>query len=211
MAKATIDFTLPCAKCRSTKTVEIQKWTHGPDHEREVYLKCLECRSETLFGVFRLYGNSLVNVDDIPSHLKSRPYSSSEPVSTSTNSSTYSSSSSSGSTNRGCLVGCIVLIAVVALIGMIWAAVVINTSTTTSQQPSPQQPQTVGTMRAINANELNLRSGPGRTNPVLRVFTRNERIVTYGDPQIVDGEQWIQASTPDGQTRGWIARKFLTP
>ena len=211
MAKATIDFTLPCAKCRSTKTVETQKWTHGPDHEREVYLKCLECRSETLFGVFRLYGNSLVNVEEIPSHLKHRPDGSSEPASTSRRSSTYSSSSGSGSTNRGCLIGCIVLIAVVVLVFIISVVVLINVSSTTSQKHSPTQAQTVGTMRAINANELNLRSGPGRNYPAVRVFTRHERIVTIGDPQVVNGEQWIQASTPDGQTRGWIARKFLSP
>ena len=43
------------------------------------------------------------------------------------------------STNRGCLVGCVVLIAVVALIGMIWAAVVINTSTTTSHARLPNK------------------------------------------------------------------------
>lgn len=149
MAKATIDFTVPCAKCKSTKTVETQKWTHGPDHEREVYLKCLECRSETLFGVFRLFGNSLVNVEEIPSHLKRRSYGSSESASTSAKSSTNSSSSSSRSTSRGCLIGCIVLIVMVVLIviiGVFVLGVLMRNSTTTSQHSSSPQAQTVGTI-----------------------------------------------------------------
>ena len=65
MAKATVDGTIPCKKCGNTMTVETQKWTGGPDREREVYVKCLRCQAETLVGVFRMYGNSLVNVKDV--------------------------------------------------------------------------------------------------------------------------------------------------
>jgi hypothetical protein len=47
MAKATVDVTTPCSKCRNIMTVETQKWTGGPDREREVYVKCLRCQTET--------------------------------------------------------------------------------------------------------------------------------------------------------------------
>jgi len=65
MAKATVDGTIPCSKCGNIMTVETQKRTGGPNSEREVYVKCLRCQAETLVGVYRLYGNSLVNVEDI--------------------------------------------------------------------------------------------------------------------------------------------------
>jgi hypothetical protein len=65
MAKATVDGTVPCKNCGNTMTVENQKWTGGPDRGREVYVKCLRCQAETLVGVFRMYGNSLVNVKDM--------------------------------------------------------------------------------------------------------------------------------------------------
>jgi len=65
MAKATVDGTIPCKKRGNTITVETQKWTGGPDREREVYVKCLRGQAETLVGVFKMYGNSLVNVKDM--------------------------------------------------------------------------------------------------------------------------------------------------
>lgn len=112
--------------------------------------------------------------------------------------------------DRGCLIAIGVIVAIVVISYII---IVINKQSRMSSQsePAPQQGQLVGTMRAVNASQLNMRSGAGQTYPVVRVFTRNERIVTIGDPQNVNGEQWIQASTPDGQTRGWVIRKFLTP
>lgn len=64
MAKALVDGTIPCPKCGNTITVENQKSTGGPDREREVYIKCLRCQTETLMGVYRMYGNSLVKVGD---------------------------------------------------------------------------------------------------------------------------------------------------
>jgi hypothetical protein len=45
-------------------TVETQKKTGGSNSEREVYVKCLRCQAETLVGVYKLYGNSLVKVED---------------------------------------------------------------------------------------------------------------------------------------------------
>ena len=63
MARALIDGTNRCSKCRNTMTVETQKKTGGPNGEREVYVKCLRCQTETLMGVYRMYGNSLVIVE----------------------------------------------------------------------------------------------------------------------------------------------------
>lgn len=71
--------------------------------------------------------------------------------------------------------------------------------------------QTTGTMREVNATKLNMRSGPGSNHPVVTTFTRKMKIVSYGEPMKVNGELWIQASTPDGQLRGWVNSKFLSP
>lgn len=64
MAKATVDGTIPCANCGDTMTVETQRRTGGPNSEREVSVKCLRCQAETLVGIYRLYGNTLVEVDE---------------------------------------------------------------------------------------------------------------------------------------------------
>ena len=110
--------------------------------------------------------------------------------------------------DRGCLIAIAIIVAIVVVAYII---IVINKQSRMSSQPAPQQGQTVGTMRSVTAVQLNMRSGPGTQYPVVRVFKQNERIVTIGESQNVNGEQWIQASTPDGQTRGWITRKFLAP
>lgn len=69
----------------------------------------------------------------------------------------------------------------------------------------------VGTMREVNTVKLNMRSGPGSNYPVVASFPKKSRIVSYGETRNVNGELWTQASTPDGQTRGWVNRKFLSP
>ena len=78
-------------------------------------------------------------------------------------------------------------------------------------QPSNSSNATVGTMRAVKPIQLNMRSGPGKQYSVVRVFKQDERIVSIGEPQNVNGELWIQAVTPDGQTRGWVNRQMLYP
>lgn len=103
----------------------------------------------------------------------------------------------------------IVLVVVFAIVA--WVIAILDRKQSRTTQSSPTQSAPVGTMRKIKANQLNLRSGPGKNHPVVKVFTRNESIVTVGDPQNINGELWIQASTPDGRTRGWIARRFLDP
>jgi hypothetical protein len=114
--------------------------------------------------------------------------------------------------DRGCLVaiGIVVLIVIIAVIAVMSGS---HPASHPANPPLsvPQQGQTVGTMRSVTAIQLNMRSGPGTQYPVVRVFKQNERIVTIGESQTVNREQWIQASTPDGQTRGWITRKLLSP
>lgn len=102
------------------------------------------------------------------------------------------------------------ILAAIILVG-VFATVAGVIAILVRRQSRAIQPSPIGTMRKINANQLNLRSGPGKNHPVIKVFGRNESIVTVGDPQNINGELWIQASTPDGRTRGWIARKFLYP
>lgn len=144
------------------------------------------------------------------SELKYEFYVSSDQVRPATSAPSYSGFTPTARQDRGCLIGVGIVVAVI--IGAYIIVVINKQSRMSSQQrPAPQQGQLVGTMRAVNANQLNMRSGAGQTYPVVRVFSRNERIVTIGDPQNINGEQWIQASTPDGQTRGWVIRKFLSP
>jgi len=110
--------------------------------------------------------------------------------------------------DRGCLI--VIAIGGVALIVAV-IAIMSGYNPAAPPQSAPTQGQTIGTMRAVTAIQLNMRSGPGTQYPVVKVFKQNERIVTIGEPQNLNGELWIQASTPDGQTRGWTTRKFLSP
>jgi hypothetical protein len=128
-----------------------------------------------------------------------------EQVSSSTSS---PSTTSSGNLSPGCLIGIVVIV----LFVVIWfVATMSGNHVAPPQQSTSSQGKTVGTMRGVIAIQLNMRSGSGTQYPVVRVFKQNERIVTIGEPQTVNGEQWIQASTPDGQTRGWVNRKLLNP
>jgi hypothetical protein len=84
-------------------------------------------------------------------------------------------------------------------------------TTATPTVNNSSQAGIIGTMREVNTINLNMRSGPGATYPVVATFPRKARIVSYGETRNVDSELWTQASTPDGQTRGWVNRKYLSP
>lgn len=116
-----------------------------------------------------------------------------------------------GPSSTGPSRGCAIAIFAAILIAIIWVIAIMIGRNSSDRGQSSSQSQTVGTMRQVKANQLNMRSGPGKQYSVVRTFSQNERIVTIGEPQNVDGQLWIQASTPDGQTRGWIIRKFLDP
>jgi|SRR5215217_262950 len=109
--------------------------------------------------------------------------------------------------DRGCLIAIGIVVAIVIVVAI---AIMSGSRGRSAQQPA-QQGQNVGTMREVRAIQLNMRSGPGKQYSVVKVFKQNERILTVGESQNVNGELWIQASTPDGQTRGWINLKLLSP
>ncbi len=123
---------------------------------------------------------------------------------------TIAQSSSSIGPSRGCAIAFFAIPGLIVLIVIVWVVVTMSSRNNSGQQVSSQD-QTIGTMRQVKATQLNMRSGPGKQYSVTKVFRQNERIVTIGEPQNIGGELWIQASTPDGQTRGWISRKFLDP
>lgn len=70
--------------------------------------------------------------------------------------------------------------------------------------------QTAGKMREVNTTNLNMRSGPGNGYSVVATFPKKTRIVSFGETKTVNGELWTQASTPDGQTNGWVNLKYLS-
>ncbi len=109
--------------------------------------------------------------------------------------------------DRGCLIAIGIVVAIVSVLAI---SSLIGNRGRSTQQPA-EQTQNVGTMREVRAIQLNMRSGPGKQYSVVRLFKQNERIVTIGESQNVNGELWIQALTPDGQTRGWVNLKFLSP
>lgn len=134
------------------------------------------------------------------------------PSSATSPSSSYSAAASRTPVSSSPSGGCILLIALVPLIVILLIVAGMNGNRGgVPRQPSPQQGQTVGTMSSVKAIQLNMRSGPGSKYPVVKVFSQNERIVSIGEPQNVNGNLWVQASTPDGQIRGWVNRKFLSP
>ncbi|MCF8356624.1 MAG: hypothetical protein K9H48_19445 [Melioribacteraceae bacterium] len=47
-----------CPNCGSTSTTEYSKPTNYP--EREIILKCYNCKQETSYGIYSLIGNELV-------------------------------------------------------------------------------------------------------------------------------------------------------
>jgi DNA-binding NarL/FixJ family response regulator len=112
-------------------------------------------------------------------------------------------------------IGCVLAVVVVLAVGglLVWAVKNEEAKHISSPQQSASAPSgsSVGTMRAVRPLQLNMRSRPGKQYSVVRVFKQNERIVTIGEPQNVDGELWIQAATPDGQTRGWVGLNSLYP
>lgn len=156
MAKATVDGTIPCSKCGDTVTVENQKWTGGPDREREVYVKCLRCQAETPIGVFRFYGNSLLNVEDLKYINDSSRVSS---ASRNSSGSFDKSSSSSGTGSRGCQIACLVLLASLVLIGILTVIFLVALGAFMRNSIATSQ-------RAVYTNSLTLPAAPVNTSDV---------------------------------------------
>ena len=48
----------PCRKCGSTITMEEQDFLHTADYQREIFLKCLDCKERTSYGIYKLIGSN---------------------------------------------------------------------------------------------------------------------------------------------------------
>lgn len=52
----------PCPKCGSSATQEVHKPTGGGGHERQISLYCHSCSHDAYWGVYKLLGNTLIEV-----------------------------------------------------------------------------------------------------------------------------------------------------
>ncbi len=83
--------------------------------------------------------------------------------------------------------------------------------------PTPGLTQTPTTLLGpysvilLAANDsLNIRSGPGVSNPVVATFPVNEtQIMRTGPSQMVNGSEWVEVRRPDGGI-GWVNFNYLT-
>lgn len=116
----------------------------------------------------------------------------------------------------GPIVGCLLMVLIIAIFldtcrQFVSEKLFGTTTTNTRTVDDSQQPRAIGTVREVNTISLNMRSGPGSGYSVVATFPKQSRLVSYGETATVGGELWTQASTPDGQTRGWVNRKYLSP
>jgi hypothetical protein len=106
----------------------------------------------------------------------------------------------------------VLLLSSLWLMPMLWNALPsLPARNQTNDVTQQNKGQTIGTMREVNTINLNMRSGPGTNYPVVDTFPKGSRIVSYGETRMVEGQLWTQASTPNGQIRGWVNRKHLSP
>ncbi|MBU1878799.1 MAG: SH3 domain-containing protein, partial [Chloroflexi bacterium] len=57
--------------------------------------------------------------------------------------------------------------------------------------------------------QLNIRSGPGPSYPVLYTAHNGDLLVIAGGPQWVSGDPWYNVSGPPGSTPGWCNGRYL--
>ncbi len=62
------------------------------------------------------------------------------------------------------------------------------------------------TMR-VNATNVNLRTGPGMSNPIIRRLPKGSRIVYLNEYRNIDGEIW--AKVRGNGSDGWINRTYV--
>jgi uncharacterized protein YgiM (DUF1202 family) len=83
------------------------------------------------------------------------------------------------------------------------------TATATQTQTALIGPYAV-TLVAQN-DVLNIRSGPGVSNPVIGSFARDAvNVMRTGPSQQADGAEWVEVLLPDGINKGWVNFKYLT-
>ena len=58
---------------------------------------------------------------------------------------------------------------------------------------------------------LNIRSGPGASNPIVGSFASNAtHVMRTGPSQQAEGAEWVEVLMPDGTSKGWVNFKYLT-
>jgi uncharacterized protein YraI len=68
----------------------------------------------------------------------------------------------------------------------------------------------IGGIRYVNVKVLNVRSGPGTNYKIVRKAYMGEKILVYGQPEMVNGEQWSVSIGDNPSTRGWVSLKHLS-
>lgn len=106
--------------------------------------------------------------------------------------------------NAGGVCGCLVLIAIG--IGVIWFAayVVRNANIPVQERASPDQRTTKARVTAPN---LNMRSGPGSTKPVVATLPKDTQVMLLGERQDIDGTVWVRVRANNRD--GWVSAKHL--
>jgi N-acetylmuramoyl-L-alanine amidase len=61
----------------------------------------------------------------------------------------------------------------------------------------------------VNTDQLNVRSGPGLTYPVVRTLSWGDAFFAGSPPVRADGYTWYTMNVPDRPPLGWVAGEFL--
>lgn len=116
----------------------------------------------------------------------------------------------------GALLGSCIVIATSGRAGLLVAAGILSIAAIAglammgrvSESPwvraSPNQRTTKARVTAPN---LNLRSGPGATKPVVATLPRNSQVILLGEQQDIDGTAWVRVRS--NNQNGWVSAKHL--
>lgn len=66
---------------------------------------------------------------------------------------------------------------------------------------------TGGALWVVNANSLNVRSGPATSNGVVDRIGRDEEVLVVADP----GNGWVNIRIEGDGVSGWVSKKLLRP
>ena len=104
----------------------------------------------------------------------------------------------------GCLV--VILVVIAIAIGLIWLATVMvrNARPTEATRASPNQRATKARVTAPN---LNMRSGPGSTQPVVATLPKDTQVMLLGERQDIEGTVWVRVRA--NNQNGWVSAKHL--
>ncbi len=72
--------------------------------------------------------------------------------------------------------------------------------------PLPPPNTSLDKVAAIN---INLRSSPGRTEPVITTLSQGTEVYVFKDSRNIDGSDWVRIKTKDLSLEGWVNTKNL--